>query len=65
MYALAKLGEIRFAIDARSLSDLSLSNFGKAGFGQIFRTFSLNSYGYTPKAIEKSALNRLSLATIA
>jgi hypothetical protein len=60
----------RMAVEAlrnvpRSLSDLGLIYCGKAGFGQIFRSFSLNSYGYSPQTIEKSASNRLSLATIA
>jgi hypothetical protein len=50
---------------ARSLSDLGLIYCGKAGFGQISRSFSLNSYGYSPQTIEKSASNRLSLPTIA
>jgi hypothetical protein len=49
----------------RSLSDLGLIYCGKTGFGQISRSFSLNSYGYSPQTIEKSASNRLSLATIA
>jgi hypothetical protein len=48
-----------------SLSNLGLIDFGKAGFGQIFRSLSLNSYGYSPQTIEKSASNRISLATIA
>jgi hypothetical protein len=50
---------------SRSLSDLGLIYCGKAGFEQISRSFSLNSYGYSPQTIEKSASNRLSLATIA
>jgi hypothetical protein len=50
---------------ARSLSDLGLIDCGKASFGRIFRSFSLNSYGYSPQTIEKSASNRLSLVTIA
>jgi hypothetical protein len=50
-------------IGFRSLSDLGLIDFGKAGFGQIFRSFSLNSYGYSPQTIEKSASNWLSLAS--
>jgi hypothetical protein len=50
---------------ARSLSDLGLIYCGKAGFGQISRSFSLNSYSYSPQTIGKSASNRLSLATIA
>ncbi|MGB8636484.1 MAG: hypothetical protein WCD36_14570, partial [Rhodanobacteraceae bacterium] len=32
------------------------------GFGQLFRSFSLNSYGYSPQMIEKSALKPLCLA---
>jgi hypothetical protein len=56
------LKEIR---SPRSLSDLGLIYCGKAGFGQISRSFSLNSYGYSPQTIEKSASNRLSLATLA
>jgi tungstate transport system substrate-binding protein len=49
----------------RRLPDLGLIYYGKAGFGQIFRSFLLNSYGYSPQTIEKSASNCLSLATIA
>jgi hypothetical protein len=49
----------------RSLSDLGLIYYGKAGFGQISRSYSLNGYGYSPQTIKKSASNRLSLATIA
>jgi hypothetical protein len=44
-----------------SLSDLGLIYCGKAGFGQIFRSFSLNSYGYSLPTIGKSAANRLFL----
>ncbi len=49
----------------RSLSDLGLIYCGKPGFGQIFRSFSSNSYSYSPQTIEKSASNHLSLAMIA
>ena len=34
-------------------------------YGQNFRSFSLNSYSYSPQTIENSASNWLSLATIA
>ena len=59
----------------RSLSDIRLIDFGKAGFGQIFQSFSLNSYGSTLRyatpiafgsslnRIEKSASNWLSLTS--
>ena len=49
----------------RSLSDLGRIYCGKAGFGQISRSFSLNSYGYSPQTIETFLSNRLSLAMIA
>ncbi|MEO8778508.1 MAG: hypothetical protein ABI389_07530, partial [Rhodanobacter sp.] len=32
------------------------------GFGQLFRSFSLNSYGYSPQTIEKPDSNPLCLA---
>ena len=36
-------------MSTRSLSDLGLIYGGKVGFGQIFRTFSLNRAGYSPQ----------------
>ncbi len=49
----------------RSLSKIRLIYSGCAGFGQIFRSFSLNSPNYSPQTIEKSDSNQHPLATIA
>jgi hypothetical protein len=49
----------------RSLSDLRLIYCGKADIGQIFRSFSSNSDGYSPQTIEKFDSIPLSLVTIA
>ena len=37
---------------------------GRAGFGQIFRSFSLNRHHYSPQTIETSDSNQHPLATI-
>jgi len=50
---------------SRSLSKIRLIYCGCAGFGQIFRSFSLNSHHYSPQTIEKSDSNQHNLVTIA
>ena len=50
---------------ARSLSKIRRIYCGCAGFGQIFRSFSLNRPHYSPQTIEKSDSNQHTLATIA
>jgi len=49
----SRLSTFQAGCPARNLSDLGLIYCEKAGFGQIFRSFSLNSYGYSPQTIEK------------
>ncbi len=51
--------------DARSLSKIRRIYCGCTGFGQIFRSFSLNRPHYSPQTIEKSDSNQHTLATIA
>jgi len=54
------------ALDApRSLSQIRQIYCGCAGFGQIFRSFSLNSPNYSPQTIETSDSNQHPLVTIA
>ena len=54
------------ALDAlRSLSKIRRIYCGCAGFGQIFRSFSLNSHHYSPQTIEISDSNQTTLVTIA
>ena len=48
----------------RSLSEIRLIYCGGAGFGHIFRSFSLNSPNYSPQTIEKFVSNRHHLVTI-
>ena len=68
MFNLAVIG---WTLHAWHLSALGLIYYGKTGFRQITRFFSLISYGATrrlrlfPQTIEKLASNRVSLATIA
>ncbi len=49
----------------RSLSKIRPIYCGCAGFGQIFRSFSLNSHHYSPQTIETSDSNQPPLVTIA
>ncbi len=49
----------------RSLSEIRRIYRGCAGFGQIFRSFSLNIHHYSPQTIETSDSNQLPLVTIA
>ena len=49
----------------RSLSKIRPIYCGCAGFGQIFRSFSLNSHNYSPQTIETSDSNQHPLVTIA
>ena len=49
----------------RSLSQIRRIYCGCAGFGQIFRSFSLNSHHYSPQTIEISDSNQTTLVTIA
>jgi hypothetical protein len=55
------VGFITGMSECRSLSDLGLIDCGKAGFGQIYLSFSLNSYGYSPQTIETAFLQAKSL----
>ncbi len=48
----------------RSLSKIRRIYYGCAGFGQIFRSFSLNRHDYSPQTIETSDSNQHPLATI-
>ena len=49
---------------SRSLSKIRRIYCGCAGFGQIFRSFSLNRPNYSPQTIETSDSNQHPLATI-
>jgi len=49
----------------RSLSKIRRTYCGCAGFGQIFRSFSLNSHNYSPQTIETSDSTQHPLVTIA
>ena len=53
------------AVLSRSLSKIRLIYCGCAGFGQIFRSFSLNRTHDSPQTIETSDSNQHTLATIA
>ncbi len=50
---------------ARSLSKIRLIDCGCAGFGQIFRSFSLHSHHYSPHTIEQSDSTQHNLVTFA
>ena len=50
---------------SRSLSKIRRIYCGCAGFGHIFRSFSLNSHYYSPQTIETSDSNQHPLVTIA
>jgi len=59
------LAACRMTCRSRSLPKIRRIYCGCAGFGQIFRSFSLNRPHYSPQTIETSDSNQHTLATIA